>query len=582
MDTKVVWKLGEFYRYKSNSGNILSQNIIGVCKIKVYKKIFESDEEDEILKEELSLDSIVRSLLTSRTFRSINEKLNEKTWRWKESFEGEAVYKFSRIPHWGPFWEKKVYKVLKEYCPFLTNFVGVKMMSCTKLICDNQGFALPKTNPTIKEKLSRLVDLTIYDKIEGKTLAIQIAQHFSRNEISNMLQQVFAILYMSQLYCYYTHYDMHCSNILLEPNDEFSWFYYKFNNQVSVLLPSSGYRAKIIDFEFSYVGGLQGKNFDGRCELFDLGYTPQRFDPEVDSIRLILNAFSILKDYGKDSSPWTIARSFLKSIETRPFEDKGLFCKSNDPIRTKIFDLVKQADPNFYKFVYKWYERLISYLFHFVSIDQRDLLNKSTKPKFSRTQKFNSETNQTEINLKLLANVNDLVNEIIQYFRFMYSFKPKGVLKASEILCFIKIYDWIQHKQENVLTDNQKKQFSFFAKRLSKPLYDLYFDMINISFPLKPYNSSENWIQWNLMKQTKKYDSSLVFDPIVALDLVAGYIPTSKPKVTEKNVCVVSFDLNQEQSVILTDEQQQQLTLTLDPFQRASLFETFFSSTLNK
>lgn len=587
-DTKVTWKMLKFFRFASKSGAILSNNIIGLCELSVHRKLSleeirgEEKPEQDAESEQFTLDSMVRSIFAKDSSfgsspPSVKDKKMENRVQWRETFRGSAVYKFARSPHWGPFWEKRIFNVLREYCPFLTNFVGPKMLSCTRLVCDPSGFALPE--PAIgsvsKTKKSRLVDMTIYDEIQGITFSNQIHKGMSRPQISAVLQQIFAVQYMAQLYCGYTHYDGHCSNVMLESDSEFSWFYYKFNSQVSVMVPSCGYRIKIIDFEFSHVDGLDGKNFDGIPDLFEAGYCPQRFDPEADPIYLTINAFWIHHQSHKDDAPLQMVRSFLKTIHSRPLEDKGFFCRTQDPMREIILQRLKLKEPFLYKFVWRWYERLIAFVLHFASVPSKQ--SRSKHDHLFQRSFFKDAQGKHKLTVEIVGDMESWISNAIAYFRFMYGLRSSK-LQAVFTDPFVKIYDWIQHKgiDKNGLDDEQKRVFGHHIKTLSKITLEIYDSFCSVAFPLKEYDPSENWNRWRSMKQTKKYDSSLVFDPAVALDLVSSHLPTNPPSSDSGIVCISSFDRTEETAMTVSKEMSDHLSSISDPFLRAKEFESSF------
>jgi hypothetical protein len=547
MDFEIIWKLKKNLNFNSPSGKKIPSNNIGLCDLIVIKNGIKQD-------------------------------------------EGEAVYKLAKLPHWGIFWEYRISKIIENYLPCLNHFVSVKMLSRSIMHCDSNGYILPQkvlSTQNNKSTMKRIIDASIYDKIEGKTLSTTIANNPSSNFMFGILKQSLSILAMSQYYCNFTHYDMHSSNIILEEEKEDIpvWYFFNISDQFKIFLPSLGFKVKIIDFEFSHIKGLQNKSFDGRMDLVEVGYLPQRFDPEIDSIHLLLNTFFIYqhKWVNKDNKDPDMKKkkfsdrfdNFLKSIQSRPFNLRGHLKRVPDTIKDEFFKYINH-NTNLFKFVENWYYRIIGILFHSIHLNENINLpyNDKKEEGFSYTPRsigFFSDSFLKEENLQ--EDIWNLKNKIYPLFEKFCIHLYNVTTKGKESLLFVSIYEFIQ-RQELIFTDKWREEFIHYTKNLATPLFDIYQIFSNNAFPLKNYNLIENWKTFQ--EEFDQLPPSIVMDPFTTLSLLDKWSSLPEfPSSTSILVRSYSPDYEEEKTWHFSsfdNEFIKEINDSKDSFQRGNLF----------
>ena len=96
--------------------------------------------------------------------------------------------------------------------------------------------------------------------------------------LSSAIKQVMMGIAFAQNKCNFTHYDLHTDNIILEKHDSDSVFLYILDNNTAFAVPTNGYRARIIDYGFSYVDAADDDYLTTSLLHTDIGYTNDRFD----------------------------------------------------------------------------------------------------------------------------------------------------------------------------------------------------------------------------------------------------------------------------------------------------------------
>lgn len=165
---------------------------------------------------------------------------------------------------------------------------------------------------------------------------IKSIDHYLKKDFNltvNLMKQVLIALYIAQNRIQFTHYDLHCDNILLKKVQKNSVFLYVIDESNQFCIPTGGLCSVLIDFGYSHTSNTLKY---GSLEFTDLGYTPNIFDPHIDAMRFLVTASKIAERYSK---PF---RNIIKNIY--PLSkfvslSTGWFKKSQSilhSIRTKI------------------------------------------------------------------------------------------------------------------------------------------------------------------------------------------------------------------------------------------------------
>lgn len=108
----------------------------------------------------------------------------------------------------------------------------------------------------------------------------------------NLIKQVLMALSISQRLLQFTHYDLHCDNVLVKSVDKNSVYLYVLDENNQFCVPTNGLCAVIIDYGYSYT---QNTGTYGSLEFTELGYTPNFFDPYIDAIRFLVTTSRIAR-----------------------------------------------------------------------------------------------------------------------------------------------------------------------------------------------------------------------------------------------------------------------------------------------
>lgn len=116
------------------------------------------------------------------------------------------------------------------------------------------------------------------------------------NLTMNLIKQTLMALYIAQNRIQFTHYDLHCDNILLKKVNDNSVFLYVIDDSNQFCVPTGGLCSVLIDFGYSHTSNTLKY---GSLEFTDLGYTPNIFDPHIDAMRFLVTSSKIAERYSK-------------------------------------------------------------------------------------------------------------------------------------------------------------------------------------------------------------------------------------------------------------------------------------------
>lgn len=348
---KIKWKIEKILKNKSLSGRSFS-NIIGTCRIEYYKS------EKQVW----------------------NPKTKQNQADWFLAMEGEAIFKYSRIPRFRIEWEHQVDEIIKSYVPCLNNFAFVQWIKKTPVLIEENGTAAAKI-PQKKSQLSRSIewDVAHIDYVKGKSLAQYIAKVNSKTKLIFILQQVMAILYGAQKFVQFTHFDLHSANVMIKKptyENDSVWYLYEWEENRSMLIPSNGIDIKIIDLEFAHVSGVERTGMKGRMDMIEVGQIPFNFDPEIDPIHLLINSFFLYSNMWKDDEKGKMTYESLKRFVERYCQREttrdGCYAKKYDQIKMEIFQYIAMSTEfdfnkrELIEFGTEYYYTIIEYLLHSV------------------------------------------------------------------------------------------------------------------------------------------------------------------------------------------------------------------------
>jgi hypothetical protein len=276
--------------------------------------------------------------------------------------EKEYIYKVSRLPSFRPFWERAVSRKIQEHLPGLIHFSKILSVYSLSFDVDEMQRTLPSTKNNKKKQKQRFV--SIQKVIHGLSLSDHIRYGRNTDFIFSALFQILATLNAAKS-IQFTHYDVHCSNILMEkeknvPLKSSLFYFYDFDQPI--LVPSFGYRAKLIDYEFSHV--KTDVSFDSRFDLMDVGYSPNRFDPSYDSIRVVTSCCAYAGEVGGHEICSKISRELIDIVNecgSRKFKCDGVLESQTDEIK-KILSGSLQGNAK--KLVDERFYHLVSLIMH--------------------------------------------------------------------------------------------------------------------------------------------------------------------------------------------------------------------------
>lgn len=106
----------------------------------------------------------------------------------------------------------------------------------------------------------------------------------------NLIKQVVMALAVAQKHLQFTHYDLHCDNVLVKSVPKNSVYLYVIDDDNQFCVPTNGLCSVIIDYGYSYT---KNTGSYGSLEFTEFGYTPVFFDAYIDCIRFLITTSRI-------------------------------------------------------------------------------------------------------------------------------------------------------------------------------------------------------------------------------------------------------------------------------------------------
>lgn len=200
----------------------------------------------------------------------------------------QLLYKFCVIPMDHLLWEQSILEIIRDNIPQVPNFAKKFTKHVLPLRMLPSGRVKDEI-VSLGSGLSANTNVMTQEFIIGRTFADEISNNDSFRDFFSTLYQVLAALAFAQEKIHLTHNDLHPSNIIIKRSKTQKIFLYDLPS-FPLAVCSRGFSAKIIDFEYAYVDGLEGRSISCPFNLLNLGYDPSHHYSSVDPLRFIISA----------------------------------------------------------------------------------------------------------------------------------------------------------------------------------------------------------------------------------------------------------------------------------------------------
>lgn len=210
--------------------------------------------------------------------------------------------------------------------------------------------------------------ILFYEKLNKTSMTSMVGNEADIHMVISQTVQMLLFLYESYRTLGFTHYDIHMSNILIQPCNKNIFFLYKIENH-HFLLPSYGYFPVLIDLGVSKTNSVKNMSFS--MDNYNKGTRSYTKDHMEDVIRLIIPLFNDLSMRNKRLE--SVKRRIFKMFRNVPCFSrtgwKSLKVDVTEHIKIKIRELLQNYDD----------EALHKRLFNEYKYEILDLLNYNIK-----------------------------------------------------------------------------------------------------------------------------------------------------------------------------------------------------------
>jgi len=260
------------------------------------------------------------------------------------TFENElCVFKISRYINHLPAHENSILESLNKissFCPYFCEGNGVYK---TKLCKDFRD----QTNPFANNGKHLMdFDIMIMKHIKGKSLASFFKKDIDDKLILGSIKQVLGAIAVAQQEQNFTHYDLHSSNVIMQPTHQNNICLFILN-EGQVCTRTYGVKPKIIDFGFSYSKINDKKPIYSSLAHTDIGFMSNLCDRMADPKIFLLSTAYESELYREDSKHMKLFRKLVYKIfnniqyEVHSGWDKEY---TNISAADKVIELISQID----------------------------------------------------------------------------------------------------------------------------------------------------------------------------------------------------------------------------------------------
>ena len=249
-------------------------------------------------------------------YRPVFEKLFKKTG--KQGIVGichkdgkKQVFKISRYINYTSVHEYNIMRSLDrlhQFCPFFCRTTGLEEIRLSPKFRD-------QANPLALGKGHAFRSHVLYAEIiKGKSLSSLIKnKSVAVRVILSAMRQTLGAISIAQQEEQFTHYDLHSSNILMEPCEQDSIALF-ITQQGAIQTPTYGARPKIIDYGFSYAKTCRKKRICCSLAHTDIGFLSHIHDPFADARLLLITLAYEAKLHHPNNKHMKLFRRVVKDL----------------------------------------------------------------------------------------------------------------------------------------------------------------------------------------------------------------------------------------------------------------------------
>jgi len=208
-------------------------------------------------------------------------------------------------------------------------------------------FRLPFFGQTYEHKVYPEYDLLLLDYLPGMTLTnLMYSGTVSHRVIAHIISEVLMIILHIQNLIAYTHYDLHCGNIIVEKRATPEIISYNFFGREHLI--ESHHKIWIIDHGVSHLQDIKEGVFEGNMGTIMAGAIPSVFD-ELFDLSVITMGYCYSYQRPNSIFNWALDLAGLKSFQGGEIEFPHFLGHEN--LTPKILDLLYQVDENHFHLV---------------------------------------------------------------------------------------------------------------------------------------------------------------------------------------------------------------------------------------
>ena len=222
------------------------------------------------------------------------------------------VFKVSRYINHTVRHESNVLKSLRTISSFCPYFCTGGMLWSVEVGKDFREQTNPFALGTAKHTMT--VDLLTMDYTKGRPLSsLMKEEQVSDASIFGAVRQIMGAMILAQQEVDFTHYDLHSSNVLIEPcpSDSVALF---ITRDAEWQTPTYGLHPVIIDFGFSHARDCRKKPIYSSLAHTDIGFLTHRSDHMADAKLFLISLAYEMKMYREESHLCVHFRKLVKRI----------------------------------------------------------------------------------------------------------------------------------------------------------------------------------------------------------------------------------------------------------------------------